>query len=58
MSNGRTVWVAQHSVAKKSKRVAPRRSQRDSQALVVASLTVLATGIALYDLVLLAVGMQ
>ena len=42
----------------RTRSAARRQSQRDSQAVVVASLSLLATGIALYDLFLLAVGMQ
>jgi hypothetical protein len=38
--------------------MARRRRQQGSEALVVASLTVLATGIAVYDLLLLALGLQ
>jgi hypothetical protein len=54
----RAAPVASLPAASRTRGTARRRTKRDSQAVVVASLTVLATGIALFDLLLLAIGLQ
>jgi hypothetical protein len=58
MNGSRSVPVASRSASARARGVAVRRTQRDSQTLLVAGLTLLATLIALYDLVLLAVAVH
>ena len=52
------ITVMPRAASAPARGAAQRRKQRDSQALIVAVLTLLATGIAFYDLALLAAGLQ
>jgi hypothetical protein len=52
----RAAPVSSRSASTRARAAAPRRRQRDSEALLVAILTLLATGIAFYDLLLFAFG--
>jgi hypothetical protein len=49
---------ASRSASTRSRAAQRRRSQRDSQAVLIACLTLLATGLAFYDLIVLTAGLK
>ena len=53
MSNPRTIQVARRPASARPRGTAARRSQHDSDTLLVAILTLAATALAVYDLLLL-----